>query len=86
MSRDIIDSEDGYPFSVNTFWMGDREGVQITWINPEKGFCQLERDKAIELFKQLFFLLREQKKKDTSSSPWWQELSAQKVQNKRDNK
>jgi hypothetical protein len=73
MSRPILEQGEGYPFSVNTFWMGDREGVQVTFLS-DKGYVHLERDRAIEVFKKIVMRLEEQEKSDKKDPPWWSTL------------
>lgn len=73
MSRQIIDEEDGFGILVNTFWRGNREGVQITPMSD--GYTQMNRDEAVKFFRTAARRLNNQIKKDEEKPPWWQELS-----------
>ena len=73
MSRDIIDRADGHPFSVNTYWSGEEEAVQITFNSPPS-FIQMSRKQAIDIFKKIISKLKKQIKEDKKSPPWWQEI------------
>jgi hypothetical protein len=75
MTRNIIDCEEGYGISVNTFWMGDKEGVQLT-SQTDKGYVQMSREKAIEFFKKGLNRLKKQKDKDKMKPPWWQKMNS----------
>ena len=85
MGRQIIDYEKfkGLKIAVNTFWMGDKEGVQIT---TEKDYIQMGRDDAIIFFKKILDKLHHQIKSDLENPPWWQELHKKSSQIKRKKK
>jgi hypothetical protein len=59
---------------VSTFWNGKEEAVQVTVTN-EKGYAQMTRDQAIDLFNEVWSLLLAQKLKDKQEPPWWQHLA-----------
>lgn len=73
MSRKLIDENEGFPLSVNTFAGGERgECVQITELGGQEGYVTMEREEAIRFFRMALEQLEDQVKKDKENPPWWQ--------------
>ena len=71
MSRNIIDENEGFGLSINTFWMGNQEGVQFTMSND---YIQMTRKQAIEFLLLAVKRLKQQIREDKINPPWWQEV------------
>jgi len=72
MSRNIIDENEGFGLSINTFWMGNQEGVQFTMPND---YIQMTRKQAIEFLLLVLKRLKQQIREDKINPPWWQEMN-----------
>ena len=77
MTRKIIDYENfkDLKIAVNTLWMGNKEGVQIT---IKDCYIQMGRDEAIIFFNEILSKLHKQIKEDLEKPPWWQDLHKKK--------
>ena len=74
MGRNIIDENEGFGLSINTFWMGKQEGVQFTMSND---YVQMSRKKAIKFFETVLNQLKKQIREDEINPPWWQKIGGE---------